>query len=165
MEQQNYHPIPQPDEIPIREREDAMGAYFMMFASLAGGIPFPLINLIASFIYYFLNKSKSRFVHFHSHQSLTSQIPVSVLNAIAIVWGILLIVNNFHITRDFITYLIAIGIVNLVYFIFSIIAAVKARKGKFYYFIFFGKWAYHVAYKIKDQKLSSENINKPPKGF
>lgn len=165
MEQQNYHPIPQPDEIPIREREDAMGAYFMMFASLVGGIPLPLFNIIASFIYYFLNKKKSRFIHFHTHQSLTSQIPVSLLNAIAVIWGVILLINKIHITNNFITFLIAVGIVNIVYFIFSIIAAVKARQGKFFYFIFFGKWAYHVAFKIKDENTSVENFNRPPKGF
>jgi len=31
--------LPQPDEIPEREKEDAMGAYLMMFASLAIGSP------------------------------------------------------------------------------------------------------------------------------
>ena len=70
-----YYPLPQPEEIPEREKEDAMGAYLMMFAAVAIGLPLPIINLIASFIYYYINRKKSRFIHFHSLQSLLSQIP------------------------------------------------------------------------------------------
>ena len=35
--EEKYHPVEQPDDIPIRDREDAMGAYLMMFAALAAG--------------------------------------------------------------------------------------------------------------------------------
>jgi len=69
-EDKKYHPVEQPDEIPIREREDAMGAYLMMFAALAAGLPLPIINLIAALVYFYINKGKSRFVRFHSLQSL-----------------------------------------------------------------------------------------------
>ena len=50
-----YHPVPQPDDIPVREREDAMGGYLMMFAALAAGLPLPIINLIAAIIYFYIN--------------------------------------------------------------------------------------------------------------
>jgi hypothetical protein len=40
------------------------------------------------------------------------------------------------------------AVVNLVYFIFSLVGAVRARKGLFYYFLFFGKLAYHQVYRI-----------------
>ena len=53
-------------------------------------------------------------------------------------------------------------IANLLYFIFSIIAAVKARKGQFYYFIFFGKLAYQKVYAIKDTAEEIKIVNKPP---
>ncbi|MER3330225.1 MAG: DUF4870 domain-containing protein, partial [Candidatus Kapaibacterium sp.] len=82
----DYYPIQQPEDLPAREREDAMGGYFMMFASLAAGLPLPIINLIAAIIYYHVNKHKSRFVRFHSLQSLLSQLPVSLLNAGLVIW-------------------------------------------------------------------------------
>jgi len=53
-----------------------MGAYLMMFATLAVGLPLPLINLVAAFIYLYINRKTSRFVHFHALQSLYSQIPL-----------------------------------------------------------------------------------------
>ena len=73
--------LPQPDEISRREKEDAMGAYFMMFAAWGIGLPFPFLNLVAAVIYYGLHKRKSKFVAFHALQSLTSQVPVTVANA------------------------------------------------------------------------------------
>ena len=60
-----YHPIPQPEEISTREKEDAMGSYLMMFAAIGAGLPLPMLNIIATFIDYFLHKSKGRFVRFH----------------------------------------------------------------------------------------------------
>ncbi len=51
---------------------------------------------------------------------------------------------------------------NLVYFVFSIIGAVKARNGIFYYFLFFGKMAYHQVYRIRPEQEQSIPRNRPP---
>ena len=40
----------------IRIKEDAMGAYFMMFATAAMGLPLPILNLVAAIIYYYVNR-------------------------------------------------------------------------------------------------------------
>ena len=160
-----YYPLPQPEEIPTREREDAMGAYLMMFASLAAGLPLPIINLIASIIYYYINKSKSKFVHFHALQSLYSQIPTSLINAGLVFWTIrIVIVNDVSMSQTYKGYIVMAIIANLIYFIFSIIASIKARKGNFYYFILFGKLAYHHVYVIRSELDTSGKIlqNKPP---
>ena len=73
--------LPHPHEISKKEKDDAMGAYLMMFAVWAAGLPLPLLNLIAAIIYYFINKKESRFVAFHAYQSLITQVIVSLLNA------------------------------------------------------------------------------------
>ncbi len=152
--------IPQPDQVSIREKEDAMGAYLMMFASLAAGLPFPGINLIAAIIYYTLNKQKSKFVKFHSIQSLYSQIPVSIFNTILVSWTI----YNIGFENSFDMYywssFVCMLIVNIFYFIYSIIAAINARKGRLYYFIIFGEYAFEKAFLDSDDK--TEFINKPP---
>lgn len=159
-----YHPVEQPGEIPLRAREDAMGAYLMMFASIGAGLPLPVLNLIASIIYYYVNQSKGRFVDFHLKQSLFSQIPVTLLNAVAVFWAIrIFFFDHFAITQTFTGFLIAVGLANLIYFAFSIVAAVKARKGRMYYFIFFGKLSYHLAYQVKPEKSQTEAVNMPPK--
>jgi uncharacterized membrane protein len=158
-----YHPIPQPADIPEQHKEDAMGAYFMMFATMAIGLPLPIINILAAIIYYYLNKSKDRFVRFHALQSLLSQIPVTLLNAAAIGYGIYLLYNNYSINNEFIGYLIFLGIVNILYIIYSLTAAVRARKGGFYYFLFFGKYAFQQVYQVGPADATPhEIVNKPP---
>ncbi len=157
-----YHPIPQPDEIETRVKEDAMGAYFMMFATSAIGIPLPILNLVAAIIYYYVNRSKGKFVQFHTLQSLWSQIPVTLLNSGLVAWTIVNLVRDLSFTSYYWGYLIMVGLANLVYFVFSIIGAVKARKGVFYYFLFFGKVAYHQVYRIRPERFDSAPVNRPP---
>jgi uncharacterized membrane protein len=158
-----YHIIPQPEEISKREKEDGMGAYLMMFAGIAAGLPLPILNLLASVIYYYVNKDKSRFVKFHSLQSLWSQLPTTLMNAVLLFWTLqIFFFESFELTDVYWGYLMAVVIANLLYFIFSIVGAAKARKGKMYYFIFFGKLAYHQAFLVREERETEEVINKPP---
>lgn len=157
-----YHPLPQPHEIDIRVREDAMGAYFMMFATTALGLPMPLLNLVAAVIYYYVNRSKGKFVQFHTLQSLYSQIPVTLLNSGLVVWTIVNFVKDYDFTSIYWGYLIMTAAADLVYFIFSIVGAVKARNGIFFYFVFFGKIAYHQVYCIRPEKDAGTPVNRPP---
>lgn len=160
----DFHPLPQPEEIPEREKEDAMGAYLMMFAAVAIGLPLPVINLIASIIYYFINKKKSRFIHFHSLQALLSNIPTTLINWGAVIWAVTIFLKeDWHVTEEFWAYVIFAGVSTFLYFIVSLIAAYKARHGKMYYFLLFGKIAYQAAYRVKPEvHQSAEPINKPP---
>jgi uncharacterized membrane protein len=157
-----YHPLPQPDEIEVRVREDAMGAYFMMFATAAMGLPLPILNMVAAIIYYFVNREKGKFVQFHTLQSLYSQIPVTLLNTGLVAWTIVNFANDLDFTSLYWGYLVMTGTAGLIYFIFSIVGAVNARKGVFYYFVFFGKLAYHQVYRIRPQSSSSTPQNRPP---
>ncbi|HPF93169.1 MAG TPA: DUF4870 domain-containing protein [Tenuifilaceae bacterium] len=156
------HPIPQPDELDIREKEDASGAYLMMFATTALGLPLPIVNMIASVVYYFVNRSKGRFVKFHALQSMYSQLIVSAINSYLVIWAIVNLVNNKPFTDVFWGLAIAVGVFNLVYFIFSIIGAVRAHKGRFYYFIFFGRLAFVQVYSVKEKQYEKP-VNLPPK--
>jgi uncharacterized membrane protein len=142
-----FFPLPQPDQIPEREREDAMGAYLMMFAAVAVALPLPVINLIAAIIYYFVNRTKSRFIHFHSLQSLLSQLPTTLMNWGLLYWSLRIwFFNSLEFDDYYKGYLLTTILANLLYLIFSIIAAVKARKGRMYYFMFFGKLTYQLVF-------------------
>lgn len=156
-----YHEIQQPDDVSIREREDAMGGYLMMFASFAIGLPLPIVNLIAAVIYYFTNRRKSRFVDFHITQSLLSQIPTTLLNIVLVSWTIRNLIMEYEFTDLYKGYLVMVVLANLIYLAFSIYAAIKARRGQFYYFIFFGPWAYQITHKVVANSEVAEN--KPPK--
>lgn len=158
-----FHELPQPEKIPMREKEDAMGSYLMMFAALSAGLPLPIINLIASVVYYYMNKSNSRFVRFHTYQALISSIPLTLMNAFAIFWSLRIVVSSeWSLTGNYKGYIAMLVIANLFYFIYGIIAAIKARKGQMFYYWVFGKMAYVHAFTIKEG-ATKEIFNAPPK--
>ena len=160
-----YYPLPQPEEISEREKEDAMGSYLMMFAAVAVGLPLPVINLIASIIYYFINRKKSRFIHFHSLQALLSQIPTTIINWALVIWAVTIFLKeDWKLTPEFWGYAIFAGVSTFLYFIVSLIATFKARQGKMYYFLLFGKMAYEVVYKFEPEAPQENQgpVNKPP---
>jgi uncharacterized Tic20 family protein len=158
-----YYPLPQPEDVSLREKDDAMGAYLMMFAAIGAGLPLPMINLIASVIYYYIHRNKSRFVRFHSLQSLWSQLPVTLLNGILVIWFVRLIIYSEEFSSTFLGFVYAAILVNIIYFIFSIYAAIQAKQGRFYYFFFFGRLAYHITYQVKNEVDDTEKIvNRPP---
>tara|TARA_B100000508_G_scaffold130948_1_gene118723 strand:+ start:20190 stop:20678 length:489 start_codon:yes stop_codon:yes gene_type:complete len=159
-----HHSLPQPDEVSIEEREDAMGGYLMMFAAIAAGLPLPIINLIAAVIYYYINRKKSRFVHFHSAQSVLSQLPTSIMNAVLVFWTLRILFYDYEYGNTYWGYLVTVILANLFYFGFSIWAAIKARRGQMYYFIFFGRISYDIAFKIRENENNPvEAVNLPPK--
>ena len=165
-------PLPQVDEISKKERDDAMGAYFMTFATLSIGAPLPLLSLIVSVIYHLVNARKSRFVAFHSLQSLLSEIPISICNATVIVWGIAILVNGFNngfagtnLTAFWYCLLFTFAI-TIVYIIFSLIAAFRAQKGRFIYFWLIGPLVYRHYYILgKGPREPAPELNLPPAGF
>lgn len=134
----------------------------MMFASVAVGLPLPVINLIAALVYFFVNKSKGLFVHFHAFQSLISQLPTTVVNVVSIFWVVRIYFFDWPVTDLFRGYLAMVIILNLVYFVFSIVGAMRARKGRMYYFLFFGRLSYKTVFRVKDTG-NEKNINLPPK--
>jgi len=164
-EENEYISLPQPSELKQTEKEDAMGAYLMMFASIAIGLPLPIINIVAAVVYYFVNRKKGNFVKFHALQSMLSAILLGIVNAGLFYWTIHCFLNETF-TDFYFGYLAFAGIANLAYFVFSIVAAVKARKGQFIYFIFFGKLAYHRVFSKKYiEKAKEEFRNLPPSNF
>ena len=162
MSPESYYTLPQPHELSEREKEDAMGAYLMMFASLATSLPLPVINLIAAIIYYYVNRKKGRFIHFNCLQSLIWQLPSTLVNWVLLYWTLQIFFFKNHETNDsYFAYLGFSILANLIYFIFSIVAAVRARKGIFMYFILFGPYAYQKVYSKKN-RLKYENEDHHP---
>ena len=159
--------LPQPEEIPEREKEDAMAAYLMMFASLAIGLPIPLFNLVASVIYFLVNRKSSPFVAFHALQALLTHVPVVLLNAGLVGWlvGILVSQAGFH--AAFFWYMLFTILINLAYIIWSIVALVHARKGRFIYMPVAGRFCFSLYYgpRAEARRTTRRWENKPPEGL
>jgi len=140
----------------------------MMFASLAVGLPIPLLNLIASVIYFFVNKKTSAFVAFHALQALLSHIPVVLLNAGVVAWIIVNIATHAPSWAWFLWYLFFSILVNLTYIVWSIVALINANKGRFFYMPFFGRISFARYYGPKTPRPPRAPRvweNKPPEGF
>lgn len=120
------------------EMEGASNSYLMSVVFLTFAMPLPLINLIATFVFYHTNKKKSYFIKWHSMQALLSQISLFVINTAFFVWALLLLFKVCTINNYFISFGITIFLFNTWEFVSTIIAAIKTRKGIHIKWFFYG---------------------------
>jgi uncharacterized membrane protein len=123
-----------------------MGAYLMMFAAWGIGLPLPVLNLVAAVIYHFVNRKNSRFVAFHSLQSLLSQVPVTAANIGLIVLIVRNLIVDIPFGAAFFGYVAIVVVLNVLYVTLSIIGMVRAKKGRFFYFPAFGSISFERYY-------------------
>lgn len=121
------------------ELEGASNSYLMSVVFLTFALPLPLINLIATFVFYRANKKNSAFIKWHSIQALLSQASLFVINTILFVWALLLFLQVYAIDNYFVSFCITVFLFNTWEFISTIYAAVKTRKGIHVKWIFFGE--------------------------
>jgi len=117
----------QPSE---HELEKASNSYLMSLIAIMGGLPLPIINLIATFVFYLGNRKGTYFVRWHCIQALFSQLFLLPFNSVGFWWTISIIFTPETITSNYIAYMITIFIFNLVEFVGTIYAAVVTRKGQ-----------------------------------
>lgn len=119
------------------ERERASNSYLMSLVAVMAGLPIPIVNIIATFIFYFGNKKSSPFVRWHTIQALVSQLALFPLNTLLFWWTLRILFKEEYVATDlYFAYLIFVLLLNLTEFIITIIAAIRVRKG------------YHVSWYI-----------------
>ncbi|MFZ4740699.1 MAG: DUF4870 domain-containing protein [Bacteroidales bacterium] len=111
------------------EAEKASNSYLMSLLAFIAGLPFPIINLIATIIFYLGNRKDTFFVRWHCTQALISQFTVLMMNSVGFWWTISIIFSDEVISRKYISYIITILIFNILEFIATIYTAIKTRKG------------------------------------
>ena len=102
------------------------------------GLPFPIVNLIASIIFYFGNRKSPGFVRWHCTQVLLAQGFTLPANAAGVYWTIAIVFRGATVTNSYIAYIITILLFNLIEFIATMYAAIQTRKGKHVVWWFFG---------------------------
>lgn len=136
------------------ELEQASNSYLMAVVSVMAGVPLPIINVIASFIFYLSYRKASYFVRWHCIQSILAQAVMIPFNAFAMAWTLNIIFNEYPLGTWFLPhryyintsipdgffnteisvyywlYIILVIIFNLAEFITVIITASEVRKGK-----------------------------------
>lgn len=120
------------------EQERASNIYLMSLAIVIAGLPFPIINFLATFFMYLSNRSGSYFIRWHSLQALLSQGVIALLNASGIIWTMSVIFGQEKLSNSYIAFILTIVVFNLGELAGTIYAAIQTRKGQHVEFWFFG---------------------------
>lgn len=120
------------------EAEKASNSYLMSVVAVIAGLPLPIINLLATFIFYFGNRKGPYFVRWHCTQALLSQLTVLVMNSAGFYWTLSIIFGDKMVNNDYIAYMVTIILFNIGEFIATIYAAIQTRKGEHVELWFFG---------------------------
>jgi uncharacterized Tic20 family protein len=111
------------------EAEKASNSYLMSLIALMGGLPLPIVNLIATLIFYLGNRKGTYFVRWHCTQALLSQFSLLLMNSVGFWWSVAIIFGDEKVNNHFISYILTILIFNLIEFIATIYTAINTRKG------------------------------------
>lgn len=111
------------------ESERASNSYLMSLIALMAGLPLPIVNLIATFVFYLGNRKGTYFVRWHCTQALLSQVSLLFINSFGFWWTVSIFISDEAITSEYIAYMIAVVIFNLIEFIATIYTAIQTRKG------------------------------------
>ncbi len=111
------------------EAEKASNSYLMSLIALMAGLPLPIINLIASIIFYLGNRKGTYFVRWHCTQALLSQLSLLFANSFGFWWTVSIVFSDEKISNDYLAYVGAIVLFNVIEFITTIYTAIQTRKG------------------------------------
>jgi uncharacterized membrane protein len=111
------------------EAEAASNSYLMSLIAIIAGAPLPVVNLIATLIFYLGNRKGTYFVRWHCTQALLSQVSMLLINSFAFWWSISIFFTAETISNKYIAYLLTALAFNLAEFAATIYTAIQTRKG------------------------------------
>ncbi|MFN8309385.1 MAG: hypothetical protein U0T73_05430 [Chitinophagales bacterium] len=120
------------------EAEKASNSYLMSLIALIAGLPIPIVNLIASLIFFVGNRKGSYFVRWHCMQALLSQFATLLVNSTGFWWTVSIIFTDETITNKYVAYILTAILFNAFEFIGTIYTAIQTRKGIHVQWWFFG---------------------------
>jgi hypothetical protein len=120
------------------EAEKASNSYLMSLIAVIAGLPLPIINLIATFIFFMGNRKGTYFVRWHCTQALLSQFSLLAINTVGFWWTVSILFRDGEVSNHYIAYMITVFGCNLVEFIATIYTAIQTRKGKHIVWWFYG---------------------------
>lgn len=112
------------------EAEKASNSYLMSLIAVVAGLPLPIINLLATVIFYFGNRKGTYFVRWHCTQALISQFSLIFINSTGFWWTVSIIFGDKSLSNQYFAYIFAAFLFNLGEFIATIYTAIQTRKGK-----------------------------------
>lgn len=110
------------------EAEKASNSYLMSLIALVVGLPLPIINLLATLIFYLGNRKGTYFVRWHCTQALLSQLILLGFNSVGFWWTIDILIKDEMISNNYIAYIIVLVMFNFIEFVTTMYTAIKVRK-------------------------------------
>ncbi len=120
------------------ECEKASNSYLISLVALMAGLPLPVVNLIATAMFFLANRRAERFVRWHCTQALLGQVAALMMNVAGVYWTLAILLGSHAISNVYIAYMVVIVAANLTEFIATIYAAIRTRKGRQVSWYFFG---------------------------
>jgi len=123
------------------EREKASNSYLMSLVAVVAGLPFPIINLLATAGFFLANRKSTFFVRWHCTQALFSQLCLLGFNSVSFGWTVSILFGPERASNQYFAYLFTVIVLNLMEFASTIYAAIETRKGRHVELWFFGELA------------------------
>ena len=96
------------------ELERASNSYLMSLVAVIGGLPLPILNLLASVFFYLGNTKSTPFVKWHCTQNLVSQFGLFFLNSTGFWWTVSIVFYDEKATNYYFGYLFTLIIFNVI---------------------------------------------------
>jgi hypothetical protein len=110
--------------------EKSSNVYLMSLIGVMAGLPLPILNLLATIIFFVGNKKAQPIVRWHCIQGMLSQFVLFIFNSISFWWTISIVFYKEEISNNYLSYLLFVIILNVVELISTIYTAIKVRKGQ-----------------------------------
>jgi len=112
------------------EATQASFSYVASLASIAVGVPLPIVNLLASLIFLLGSRRSSPFVRWHAVQAFLSQMLLFVTNSALVTWTVAVAFSDAELTWEYGVAAAVVGLLNLAEFIGTVQAAIRTRRGE-----------------------------------
>ena len=112
------------------ELEAASNSYLMSLLVAMIGLPFPIVNLIATIIFFLANRRQTYFVRWHCMQALVTQLPLFCTNSILFWWTVRVLIGWTSLSSFYFAYLFTVLLFNFIDFIATIHTMIAVRQGK-----------------------------------
>ncbi|WP_038031001.1 DUF4870 domain-containing protein [Thermonema rossianum] len=99
----------------------AAKGYMMSIVAVMAGLPLPVLNLLATLIFFFSFRKDSLFVRWHAMQAMISQLTLFVVNAAAFWWTMLVVFSDAKANKYYVAYLVLAVLLNIGEFIATLI--------------------------------------------
>ena len=112
------------------ECESAANSYLMSLLAAMAGLPFPIVNLVATVIFWLSNRRGTYFVRWHCMQALVSQVPLFLTNCVLFWWTVRVVLGWTPLSSLYFAYLFTVVLFNVVDFVATIHTMLAVRRGR-----------------------------------